>query len=152
MALRLQAEEDAKLAREAQEELDRSYGGAAAGRNTHARNRMDLPTARAQPRPGPAVPMRHADAFDGELDYDRLVDLPRVEVGVDKRVLNALPVSAYTPPAGRPADECSVCLDKYCRGATVLTLPCLHFFHESCVQPWLKANKSCPVCKVEVSL
>jgi hypothetical protein len=157
MALRLQAEEDEKLAREAQEEFDRRAGVAAPARQTYGEARAELIGARAgraAPRPRPRAPqaVHHDVAFDGDLDYDRLVDLPRVEVGVDRRVLDALPVSPFTPSAGRPADDCSVCLEKYGRGDTVLTLPCLHFFHQSCAIPWLKANKTCPVCKKEVEI
>ena len=30
------------------------------------------------------------------------------------------------------------------------TLPCSHFYHDDCIQPWLHREKHCPVCKAEV--
>ena len=45
------------------------------------------------------------------------------------------------------ATGCSVCLEEYAAGDCVRTLPCLHMFHGGCVDPWLTAHASCPLCK-----
>lgn len=48
---------------------------------------------------------------------------------------------------------CSVCLDDFGDGAVVRTLPCLHHFHDACVDPWLRQQglaAPCPVCKTPV--
>ncbi|KAG2484230.1 hypothetical protein HYH03_016965 [Edaphochlamys debaryana] len=48
---------------------------------------------------------------------------------------------------------CSVCLDTVEEGAIVMTLPCLHQFHASCITPWLRQkglHASCPMCKTPV--
>eukprot|EP00290_Baffinella_frigidus_P053737 CAMPEP_0180343940 /NCGR_PEP_ID=MMETSP0989-20121125/2555_1 /TAXON_ID=697907 /ORGANISM="non described non described, Strain CCMP2293" /LENGTH=167 /DNA_ID=CAMNT_0022332933 /DNA_START=41 /DNA_END=540 /DNA_ORIENTATION=+ len=47
--------------------------------------------------------------------------------------------------------RCSVCLcdleqDEECR-----RLPCLHVFHKSCIDDWLKRNRACPVCKTDIT-
>lgn len=47
------------------------------------------------------------------------------------------------------ADEhCCICLEQYGRRDTITTLPCGHFFHHSCIRPWLQdQQRVCPICK-----
>ncbi|OMO96798.1 Zinc finger, RING-type [Corchorus olitorius] len=42
---------------------------------------------------------------------------------------------------------CSVCLEQVNVGETIRSLPCLHQFHASCIDPWLRQQGTCPVCK-----
>mmetsp|Transcript_14879 Transcript_14879/g.33216 ORF Transcript_14879/g.33216 Transcript_14879/m.33216 type:complete len:450 (-) Transcript_14879:1439-2788(-) len=51
-----------------------------------------------------------------------------------------------------PADhrQCSICLEKFEDGDKRKTLPCLHGFHDACIDRWLDTNASCPVCKHEI--
>lgn len=47
--------------------------------------------------------------------------------------------------------SCPVCLDEYVVGDTVQILPCKHFFHKTCIIPWLTERQStCPLCKSDV--
>ncbi|GAQ87029.1 RING/U-box superfamily protein [Klebsormidium nitens] len=91
--------------------------------------------------------------------------------------INALPCYPYkTPPPPLPAisdplpadpakgvfgtqgtdppnvDEltCSVCLENVTEGELVRTLPCLHGFHQKCVDRWLRQQATCPVCKFKL--
>ncbi|KAM0840385.1 hypothetical protein ACQ4PT_059704 [Festuca glaucescens] len=44
--------------------------------------------------------------------------------------------------------ECVVCLQELEDGDVVRVLPaCRHFFHVSCIDAWLRAHSSCPVCR-----
>lgn len=44
--------------------------------------------------------------------------------------------------------ECVVCLQELEDGDVVRVLPaCRHFFHGSCIDTWLCAHSSCPVCR-----
>ncbi|XP_037460374.1 E3 ubiquitin-protein ligase ATL41-like [Triticum dicoccoides] len=46
--------------------------------------------------------------------------------------------------------ECVVCLQELEDGDVVRVLPaCRHFFHGSCIDTWLRAHSSCPVCRAE---
>ncbi|GLT89056.1 hypothetical protein SLE2022_070590 [Rubroshorea leprosula] len=42
---------------------------------------------------------------------------------------------------------CSVCLEQVNVGDLVRSLPCLHQFHANCIDPWLRQQGTCPVCK-----
>ncbi|XWS65971.1 hypothetical protein CRYUN_Cryun05aG0159700 [Craigia yunnanensis] len=42
---------------------------------------------------------------------------------------------------------CSVCLEQVNVGDLIRSLPCLHQFHASCIDPWLRQQGTCPVCK-----
>ncbi|CAD6339295.1 unnamed protein product [Miscanthus lutarioriparius] len=46
------------------------------------------------------------------------------------------------------AATCSVCLGALQVGETVRLLPvCLHLYHVECIDPWLDAHSSCPLCR-----
>lgn len=49
-----------------------------------------------------------------------------------------------------PLGRCNICLAEYREGEEVKTLPCLHRFHTECLDPWLRLNAVCPICKLEV--
>jgi hypothetical protein len=43
---------------------------------------------------------------------------------------------------------CSICLLDFYSGEEVRDLPCKHFFHKACVDSWLAAETTCPLCRV----
>ncbi|KAI4322124.1 hypothetical protein L6164_021844 [Bauhinia variegata] len=53
----------------------------------------------------------------------------------------------------RPEDEltCTICLEQVNKGELVRSLPCLHQFHTNCIDPWLRQQGTCPVCKFRIS-
>lgn len=46
---------------------------------------------------------------------------------------------------------CSVCLEQVNAGELIRSLPCLHQFHTNCIDPWLRQQGTCPVCKHRAS-
>ncbi len=43
--------------------------------------------------------------------------------------------------------KCVICLEDYQVRDEIRILPCQHSFHVSCIDPWLRLNASCPICK-----
>ncbi|XP_051197299.1 uncharacterized protein [Lolium perenne] len=90
--------------------------------------------------------------------------LPTPHLGLSMHHIAALPAFTYGAGAATPspqrskrrsdskgraaAAQCAVCLQELEHGDVVRVLPaCTHLFHSSCVDPWLRANASCPVCR-----
>lgn len=42
--------------------------------------------------------------------------------------------------------ECPVCREEYTSGESVRKLPCLHFFHNECIVPWLELVRAMSGC------
>lgn len=79
-------------------------------------------------------------------------------VGMDPSVLPCFP---YFPSECNPssADEstqetplytCSICMGTYDEGEMLRLLPCLHRYHQECIDPWLLQNSLCPLCNQDV--
>lgn len=71
----------------------------------------------------------------------------RKRAGIDKAALAAMPVLRFKE--GRDAAaECAVCLCGMQDGDAVRAVPgCGHAFHAACVDAWLCARATCPVCR-----
>ncbi|KAK1663044.1 hypothetical protein QYE76_051203 [Lolium multiflorum] len=82
--------------------------------------------------------------------------------GMSDAAIAALPTFTYELPAVVPeeaavedaqavAADCAVCLGQVEAGETVRRLPkCAHLFHAECVDAWLRAHSSCPMCRAPV--
>ena len=81
-----------------------------------------------------------------------------------KKIIAALPTREWMPRPSAPPENaeqqaqrdtetaaCMICLEEYKAGDVVKTLPCLHFFHASCVDKWLCKNERCPECRIPIS-
>ena len=44
--------------------------------------------------------------------------------------------------------KCSICLEIYSVGSKICYLPCLHYFHGTCIKNWIKREKICPLCNI----
>ena len=93
--------------------------------------------------------------IDG-MDYESLLEAfgdGTENRGTDMGVIRSLPSVTLTDVERElPEDhrECSICLERFQNGEKRKTLPCLHGFHEECIDKWLKGSRTCPVCKFDV--
>lgn len=46
-----------------------------------------------------------------------------------------------------PEVECCICLDDIIQNNNVRILPCMHKYHDKCIERWLEFKISCPLCK-----
>ncbi|XP_050373045.1 E3 ubiquitin-protein ligase MPSR1-like [Argentina anserina] len=60
-----------------------------------------------------------------------------------KASIAAMPTVAVAE-SGR---ECPICLDIFDVGGEAKQMPCNHLFHGNCVEKWLQAHGTCPVCR-----
>ncbi|KAI9011495.1 hypothetical protein BC832DRAFT_550856 [Gaertneriomyces semiglobifer] len=51
-------------------------------------------------------------------------------------------------PGAPTSETCAICLGDFMDGEIIRTLPCAHYFHSECIDPWLMEQSTCcPLCK-----
>lgn len=81
-------------------------------------------------------------------DYEYLVSLPNVEVGLSvKELQRSSKVGFCTKPL-----FCCICQDTTDKVVEITReLTCQHVFHIRCIETWLSTHKSCPVCRTRLA-
>ena len=86
-----------------------------------------------------------------------LVDLIAQLSGGEGRARAADPEAARSLPTATIAAvdvdnhvDCSVCKSEFELNDVATLLPCRHYFHDGCIQPWLERANSCPLCRAEL--
>ncbi|PWZ05021.1 RING-H2 finger protein ATL32 [Zea mays] len=103
---------------------------------------------RAPPRPEP---------WDNEEQWLRRHRSDREDDGRTRRASPTAGLPSFTynravrhnvKGSGEEAATCSVCLGAFQPGETVRLLPvCMHLYHVECIDPWLQAHSTCPLCR-----
>ncbi|KAI3444189.1 hypothetical protein Pfo_000854 [Paulownia fortunei] len=72
--------------------------------------------------------------------------------GIDRKVIESLPLFRFSSLRGQKDGlECAVCLNKFEPDEVLRLLPkCKHAFHVECVDTWLDAHSTCPLCRYRV--
>ncbi|GAB2291446.1 hypothetical protein Dimus_025701 [Dionaea muscipula] len=76
----------------------------------------------------------------------------RKNSGIDRAVIESLPVFRFASLSGeKDGLECAVCLNRFEPMEVLRLLPkCKHAFHVECVDTWLDAHSTCPLCRYRV--
>lgn len=106
------------------------------------------------------TPVIFSDDEDDEEDvvFVRRLPLPQVDIGLLEQqellfilsTYNHHPTMLFDPKSVSEQTKCAICLGDYVEGEELMTLPCTHNFHCTCVQHWLQESNTCPVCRREV--
>ncbi len=91
-------------------------------------------------------------------EFQRLSGSTPANRGISDPVINMFPVHRVsseeamedTQLGANDQPQCNVCLGPYELGDEVRTLPCRHKYHKQCIDPWLRTNAICPICKCSV--
>ncbi|XP_037477992.1 E3 ubiquitin-protein ligase ATL6-like [Triticum dicoccoides] len=75
--------------------------------------------------------------------------------GLDPAVVATFPIMQYREikehKIGRGVLECAVCLTAFEEADDLRLLPhCSHAFHPECIDPWLEARITCPLCRANL--
>lgn len=76
----------------------------------------------------------------------------RKNSGIDRAVIDSLPIFRFGSLRGQKDGlECAVCLNRFEPTEVLRLLPkCKHAFHVECVDTWLDAHSTCPLCRYRV--
>ncbi|KAK9135008.1 hypothetical protein Syun_014338 [Stephania yunnanensis] len=76
----------------------------------------------------------------------------RKNSGIDRSVIESLPIFRFASLRGcKQGLECAVCLTRFEPTEVLRLLPkCRHAFHVECVDTWLDAHSTCPLCRYRV--
>ncbi|GJP77070.1 hypothetical protein CLOP_g7503 [Closterium sp. NIES-67] len=77
---------------------------------------------------------------------------PEIAKGLPDDVRGQLAVVVIAPrDLASIDDQCPICLTDYQLNDVQHRLPCRHHFHKPCIDAWLTAHTTCPVCRVHLA-
>lgn len=82
-------------------------------------------------------------------------DVKNTPTGLPINVINSYRTFPYTNKNNVSTDvendhgtTCCICISDYTESEILKMMPqCRHYFHQDCVDVWLKVNASCPICR-----
>lgn len=83
-------------------------------------------------------------------------DCRRNPGGIGKEILDTFPILVYSTikdlRIGVESLECAVCLSEFKDYETLRLIPkCDHVFHPECIDAWLAAHVTCPLCRTNLN-
>jgi hypothetical protein len=87
--------------------------------------------------------------LNNNTNLANLTNLEDVKVTISKQDFDKLPRECISEENVTRFDkDCNICIDKFEKDTTAVTLACGHYFHEPCIRDWLcKEKVTCPVCR-----
>lgn len=102
--------------------------------------------------------LRHVgDYFFGDdLDAISTMLLNETEVvgppPLPKDQMKLLPMVTVSKEDVEKEIQCTICMEDFAVREKAKCLPCSHFYHESCITPWLDRHATCPNCRKPVEI
>ncbi len=93
--------------------------------------------------------------LEEDLLLDDLLNNESINKQDSQAILNYLPnsvIKEVKKNGDNNNTKCVICLSDFQVGDNVSTLPCLHIFHNDCLEKWINQQKWCPICKFDISL
>ena len=93
------------------------------------------------------------DSRVGLGSFEELLRALAVGQGVrptDPETLQRISPQQVTVEMQHRRDNCPICQEPFRSHEFFKGLPCTHFFHCDCIEPWLHVKNSCPVCRLPV--
>ena len=71
----------------------------------------------------------------------------------DKQILKNLPETQIEDVSKLDPEKknCVICLEDFKNKDKAIILPCIHLFHKTCINNWLKKKNTCPICKFKLT-
>ena len=69
---------------------------------------------------------------------------------VDTKIVENLITNEIKDINNFAVKSCSICLENFENGDNYIILPCIHFFHASCLKDWMNVNNRCPICNFKL--
>ena len=89
------------------------------------------------------------------MSYEELLALEErmgnVSKGLTKETIDKLPREKFVKNKFSD-DKCIICQYEFKNLEKLIVLPCKHCFHPDCIEEWLKNQKVCPYCKIEIKI
>jgi hypothetical protein len=82
--------------------------------------------------------------------YEQLVELEDVKIGLSNTELSCI----FKTNTCTNQFFCSICQEQKDTNPelfNIKTLICNHTFHNKCIKKWLSKNKTCPLCRLDLS-
>jgi len=73
-----------------------------------------------------------------------LSEMEQVKLAKRVGLIQHLPTGSYD--GCKKNRECVICMIEFCVGDPVRYLPCMHIYHEKCIDDWLMRSFTCPSC------
>lgn len=79
--------------------------------------------------------------------------------GADPETIKKIQTVTYDPSLfaeegrtddDRPSSECCCCQEQFGADKPIKRTSCQHYFHEECLEKWLKLAKTCPICRLDL--
>jgi hypothetical protein len=98
------------------------------------------------------IPFSNLGGFDAMFE-DLMRRLGSYEHPTDEQIINELPETQIDDVTKLDPEKknCIICLEDFKNGDKATVLPCIHLFHTTCIQNWLKTQNTCPICKYKLT-